>query len=48
VVRAALTAALDDHHVLVHDLYLPGGEGDVDAMLIGPRVLAIEIETYPG
>jgi len=31
VVRAALAAALDDHYVLVHDLYLPGGEGDVDA-----------------
>src|SRR5437764_10223509 len=46
VVRAALAAALDDHYVLVHDLYLPGGEGDVDAVLIGSRVLAIEIETY--
>ena len=46
VVRAALAAALDDHYVLVHDLYLPGGEGDVDAVLIGPRVLALEIETY--
>ena len=46
VVRAALAAALDDHYVLVHDLYLPGGEGDVDAVLIGARVLAIEIETY--
>ena len=30
VVRAALAAALDDHYVLVHDLYLPGGEGDVE------------------
>jgi hypothetical protein len=48
VVRAALAAALDDHYVLVHDLYLPGGEGDVDAVLIGPRVLALEIETYTG
>src|ERR687883_14454 len=48
VVRAALAAALDDHYVLVHDLYLPGGEGDVDAVIIGPRVLALEIETYPG
>ena len=48
VVRAALAAALDDHYVLVHDLYLPGGEGDVDAVLIGARVLAIEIETYAG
>jgi Nuclease-related domain len=48
VVRAALAAALDDHYVLVHDLYLPGGEGDVDAVLIGPRVLALEIATYAG
>ena len=48
VVRAALAAALDDHYVLVHDLYLPGGEGDVDAVIIGPRVLALEIETYTG
>jgi hypothetical protein len=48
VVRAALAAALDDRYVLVHGLYLPGGEGDVDAVLIGPRVLAIEIETYAG
>ena len=46
VVRAALAAALDDHYVLLHDLYLPGGEDDIDAVLIGPRVLAIEIETY--
>ena len=46
VVRAALAAALDDHYVFVHNLYLPGGEGDVDAVIIGPRVLAIEIETY--
>ena len=48
VVRAALAAALDDHYVLVHDLYLPGGEGDVDAVVIGARVLALEIETYTG
>jgi hypothetical protein len=46
VVRATLAAALDDHYVLVHDLYLPGGEGDVDAVVIGPRVIALEIETY--
>src|SRR2546430_17397861 len=46
LVRAALAAALDDHYVLVHDLYLPGGEGDVDAVLIGPRGLALEIATY--
>jgi hypothetical protein len=46
VVRAALSAALDDRYVLVHNLYLPGGEGDVDAVLIGPRLLAIEIKTY--
>jgi hypothetical protein len=39
-------AALDDHYVLVHDLYLPGGEGDDDAVPSGPHVLAIEIETY--
>src|SRR5437763_2661358 len=48
VVRAALAAALDDQYVLVHDLYLPGGEGDVDAVLIGPRVLALEIASYAG
>src|SRR5919199_6406687 len=48
VVRAALAAALDDQYVLVHDLYLPGGEGDVDAVLIGARVPAIEIETCAG
>ena len=46
--RAALAAALDDQYVLVHDLYLPGGEGDVDAVLIGARVPAIEIETCAG
>jgi hypothetical protein len=48
VVRAALAAALDDHYRLIHGLYLPGGEGAVDAVLIGPRVLSIEIETYTG
>ena len=48
VVRAALAAALDDHYVLVHDLYLPGGEGDVYGVLSGPRVVATEIETYAG
>ena len=47
-VRSALAAALDDHYVLIHNLYLPGGDGDVDAVLIGPRVLAIEIKTYAG
>jgi hypothetical protein len=46
VVRAALAAALDDHYVLVHDLYLPGGAGEVDAVVIGPRVLAIAVQTY--
>lgn len=46
IVRAALASALDDRFVLVHNLFLPGGEGDVDAVLIGPRILAIEIKTY--
>jgi len=45
-VRAALAAALDDRYVLVHNLYLPGGDGDVDAVLIGPRILVLEVKTY--
>lgn len=45
-VRAALEAALDDSFVLVHNLFLPGGEGDVDAVLIGPRILVVEIKRY--
>jgi hypothetical protein len=45
-VRAALSAALDDRYVLVHNLHLPGGEGDIDAVLIGPRILVLEIKTY--
>ena len=36
VVRAALAAALDDRYVPVHDLYLPGGKGDV--ALRSPRI----------
>ena len=47
VVRAALAAALDDRYVLVRDLYLPGGAGAVDAVLIGPHILAIEIAVAP-
>ncbi len=47
-VRGALAAALDDRYVLIHNLHLPGGEGDVDAVLIGPRVVVIEIKTYAG
>ncbi len=46
VVREALAAALDDRYALVHNLFLPGGEGDVDAVLIGPRLLVLEVKTY--
>ena len=46
MVRAALAAALDDSYVLLHNLYPPGGEGDVDAVLIGPRIVVMEIKTY--
>ena len=45
-VRETLAAALDDSYVLVHNLILPGGQGDVDAVLIGPRMLVIEVKTY--
>jgi hypothetical protein len=34
VVRASLAAALDDHYVLVLDLYLPGGVGRMDNPLL--------------
>jgi hypothetical protein len=47
VVRAALAAALDDRYVFVRDLHLPGGTGAVDAVLIGPRILAIVIAVAP-
>ncbi len=44
--RTTLAAALDDTYILAHNLILPGGEGDIDAILIGPRVLVIEVKTY--
>jgi len=44
--RATLAAALDDTYILAHNLILPGGDGDIDAILIGPRVLVIEVKTY--
>ncbi len=48
VVRATLAAALDDSYILAHNLFLPGGEGDIDAVLIGPRtpLLVVEVKTY--
>ncbi|HZS88888.1 MAG TPA: nuclease-related domain-containing protein [Chloroflexota bacterium] len=46
VVRAALERALDDRYTLVHGLHLPGGDGDIDAVLVGPRVVVIEVKTY--
>ena len=46
IVRAALSSALDDRYVLVHGLYLPGGDDAIDAVLIGPLMLTIEIVTY--
>src|SRR5690242_13276549 len=46
VVRAALSRALDDRYVLVHGLYLPGGDGDVDAVVIGPRIVVVEVKSY--
>jgi hypothetical protein len=44
--RATLAAALDDTYILAHNLILPGGAGDIDAVLIGPRILVIEVKTY--
>ncbi len=44
--RATLGAALDDTYILAHNLILPGGQGDIDAVLIGPRILVIEVKTY--
>jgi len=48
IVRATLAAALDDGYVLAHNLVLPGGEGDIDAVVIGPRtpLLVVEVKTY--
>jgi hypothetical protein len=46
VVRAALERALDNRYTLVHGLHLPGGDGDIDAVLVGPRIVVIEVKTY--
>lgn len=47
VVRASLAAALDDGYVFVRDLHLPGGADALDAVLVGPRILVIELVMAP-
>jgi len=46
LVHEVLGAALDDNYTLIHNLFLPGGEGDVDAVVVGRRLLVLEIKTY--
>lgn len=46
LVREVLGAALDDSYTLIHNLFLPGGDGDVDAVVIGRRLVVLEIKTY--
>jgi hypothetical protein len=45
LVWQALAAALDDSYALVQGLRLPGGASTIDAVLIGRRILAIEVAT---